>query len=519
MVKRLCALLVVMFLAAGCAGSSSEVRVQASSEPSLDVSQAGQSPIPDATSKAGLGSLARSDVFKDLDEAEPLTELDLLDFKPCGRPYMCAELEVPVDHNNLEAGSITLELGMLPATDEDRRIGVLLVNPGGPGSGMEDFLDYGAGLSPDVLEQFDVVGWNPRGVTADLRADCSDEAEDLQFIGALSDTVENEAKITEVAKQAAEACLESLDGREHLISTLQTVHDMDWIRQGLGEDQISYFGYSYGTTLGQFYADLYGTNVRAVVLDGVVDVSLSPEEVLVEQIKGFARVEDEIFAACLQDVRCPVVANPKGAYLQLMKRLEDEPLLNTAGEVVAGTGHAATALAAVSYYSSEVWGIFYEAFAEALAGNGMPLAELAWFYTRDGGGLGAFYSISCTDSARLSAADVASLVDQMTALAGALGRAAAAEAHMCVHWPETEPRPHRSLSASEAPPILVIGNRGDNATPYEWAVAVAEALATGVLVTYNGQGHTSYGSSTCVDEIVDEYLINLTVPPDGTECG
>ena len=439
--------------------------------------------------------------------------------RQCRRPYRCAELEVPADHGNPDAGSITLELGMLPAADEDRRIGVLLVNPGGPGQGMDGFLDYGAGLSPDVLDRFDVVGWNPRGATAATAPDCQDESEDLQFVGALSDTPENEARIAEAAERAAEACLEDLDGRENLIGTVQTVHDMDLIRQALGEEQISYLGYSYGTILGQFYADLYGRNARAVVLDGVVDSSLSPEDVLVEQVRGFARVADEVFAACRQDAACPLVGDPGAAYLQLMRRLESEPLLDAEGEVAAGPGHAAVALASVSYDPKEAWPILYEAFSEALNGDGTKMRELAWSYTRAAGGLGPFFSISCTDSGRMSADDVNRLVGRMTQAAGQFGRAAAAEARMCAYWSETEPRPRRAISAPEAPPVLVVGNKGDSATPYEWAVAVAESLDTGVLLAYDGQGHTSYGRDRCVDEIVDDYLINLTVPPDGTECG
>lgn len=426
---------------------------------------------------------------------------------------------MPADHGNPGAGSITLELGILPAADEDRRIGVLLVNPGGPGQGMDGFLDYGAGLSPEVLDRFDVVGWNPRGTTAAMTPHCQDESEELQLIGALSASPENEARIAQAAQQAAEACLAALDGQEHLIGTVQTVHDMDLIRQALGEEQISYLGYSYGTILGQFYADLYGPNARAVALDGVEDPSLSPEDALVAQVRGFARVADDVFAACRQQVACPAVGDPQASYFELMRRLESEPLLDADGEVVAGPGHAAMALASVSYESKEAWWVFYEAFSEALNGNGGKMQELAWSYTRAPGGLGPFFSIGCTDSGRMSADDVNRLVGRMTEAVGQFGRAAAAEARLCAYWPETDPRPRRAISAPEAPPILVVGNKGDGATPYEWAVAVAESLDTGVLLAYNGQSHTSYGRDRCVDEIVDDYLINLTVPPDGIECG
>ena len=439
-------------------------------------------------------------------------------FQDCGQAYLCAELEVPADHDDPDAGTITLELGVLPAGDPDRRVGVLLVNPGGPGGDMNSFLEYGAGLSERLLARFDVVGWNPRGVTSSLNPNCHDEAENLQLLGALSDTSENEAAIAEAAQQAAEACLAGLNGRAELISTVQTVHDMDLIRQALGEDQISYFGYSYGTVLGQFYADRYGPNARAVVIDGVLDASLTHEDVLVEQIRGFARVIDEVFDTCRRDAACPIVDDPKSAYLQLMADLEADPLLDAEGNALAGPGEAQLALVIVSYSSAEQWRLLYEAFAQALEGDGQQMHDLAQFYL-GAADFGSFYSISCTDGGRMSESDLDRLIGRMIEEAGEFGRAAAAEARMCVYWPDTETRPHEPVRAPDAASVLVIGNRGDNATPYEWAVAVAEVLETGVLLTYNGQGHTSYGRHPCVDEVVDNYLIDLVLSSEDIECG
>ena len=445
-------------------------------------------------------------------------ELDGVAFQDCGQAYLCAELEVPADHNDPDDGTITLELGMLPAGDPDLRIGVLLVNPGGPGGDMNSFLEYGAGLSDQLLARFDVVGWNPRGVTASLNPNCSDEAENLQLVGALSNTPENEAAIAEAARQAAEACLAGLDGRAGLIGTVQTVYDMDLIRRALGEDQISFFGYSYGTVLGQFYADRFGANARAVVLDGVLDTSLTHENVLVEQIRGFARVIDEVFDTCPTDRACPMVGNPKSAYLKLMNRLEADPLLDDEGNVLAGPGEAQLALVSVSYSSAEQWPLLYQAFAQALEGDGQMMHDLAQFYLETAD-LGSFFSISCTDGGRMSESDLDRLVGRMIEAAGEFGRAAAAEARMCVYWDDAEARPHEPVRAPDAASVLVIGNRGDNATPYEWAVAVAEALETGVLLTYNGTGHTSYGRHPCVDDAVDNYLIYLVLSSEDIECG
>ena len=519
-------LLATALIAAGCSDGvgSSASNVEPAEIPATATEAAPEATAPAPTEEAPEAPTegpAPTELPAPIEAPAPTAvqpEHEGIAFQDCGQVFLCAELEVPADHNDPDAGTITLELGMLPAGDPDRRIGVLLVNPGGPGGEMNSFLEYGAGLSDQLLARFDVVGWNPRGVTASLNPNCRGEAENLQLVGALSDTPENEAEIAEAAQQAAEACLAGLDGRAELIGTVQTVHDMDLIRQALGEDQINFIGYSYGTVLGQFYADQYGANSRAVVIDGVLDTSLTHEDVLVEQIRGFDRVIDAVFDACLQDGACPIVGNPKSAYLQLMDSLEANPLLDAEGNVLAGPGEAQLALVIVSYASSEQWPLLYQAFALALEGDGQMMHDLAHFYL-GAVDLGSFFSISCTDGGRMSESDLDRLIGRMIEEAGDFGRAAAAEARMCEFWDDTETRPHEPIRAPDAASVLVVGNRGDNATPYEWAVAVAEALETGVLLTYNGTGHTSYGLHPCVDEVVDNYLIDLVLPPEDIECG
>ena len=520
-------LMVVALIAAGCSDGTdapTASNVESTEIPATATEVPTEAAMPAPTEAPAPTPVAPAPTDEPVPtEAPPPTavqpEPEASIFQDCGQVYLCAELEVPADHNDPDAGTISLELGMLPAGDPDGRIGVLLVNPGGPGGDMNSFLAYGAGLSDQVLARFDVVGWNPRGVTASLNPNCHQEAEKLQLVGALSDTPENEAVIAEAAQQAAEACLAGLDGRSELISTVQTVHDMDLIRQALGEDQINFLGYSYGTVLGQFYADKYGAHARAVVIDGVLDTSLAHEDVLVEQIRGFARVIDAIFEACLADAACPIVGNPKSAYLQLMDSLETNPLLDAEGNVLAGPGEAQLALVIVSYSSEEQWPLLFRAFAQAWGENdGQMLHDLAQFYL-GAVDLGSFFSISCTDGGRMSESDLDRLVERMIEEAGDFGRAAAAEARMCVYWDDTETRPHEPVRAPDAASVLVIGNRGDNATPYEWAVAVAKALETGVLLTYSGQGHTSYGRHPCVDEVVDNYLIDLVLSSEDIECG
>ena len=438
-------------------------------------------------------------------------------FRECGQVYLCAEMEVSANHESPDAGTVTLELGMLPAGDPDHRIGVLLVNPGGPGGDMNSFLSFGAGLSERLLDRFDVVGWNPRGVMGSVPHGCRDEAERLMLLDPLPDSTEEEAALDDAAREVAEACLDGLGENAHLIGTEQTVADMDLIRQALGTEQISYVGFSYGSLLGLLYADQYGANARAVVVDGVVDPTLDFEDTSVGQIRGFARVVDDLFDGCRQDPECPLSANPAEAYDQLVVRVEEAPLLDAAGNVVLGPAEVPLALV-MAAYAPDTWTFFYEGLASALEGDGELLQRLALSYLESADS-GSFISISCTDAGRMSQAELERLIQRLGAEAGDFGRSAAASARPCQYWADTDPLPTDPIRATDAPAVLVIGNRGDNATPYEWAVSAAEALETGVLLTYNGQGHTSYGRHQCVNDVVDDYLIDLFLPPDDIECG
>ncbi len=484
------ALLAAALIAAGCS-SAADAPSAPSAEPAAEMAEA----VPTAVQPASGG----------------------LAFQDCGQAYLCAELEVPADHGDPGAATATLELGLLPAGDPDRRIGVLLVNPGGPGGDMNSFLEFGAGLSQQVLERFDVVGWNPRGVRGSIPHGCRAEAEHLMLLDPVPDTPEEQAALDKSAREAAEACMDGLGAYARLIGTEQTVIDMDSIRQALGEEQISYLGYSYGSLLGLHYAERFGSRARAIVLDGVMDPALDLAGQAVGQVRGFERVIDDIFDACRQDRQCPVSGDPEDAYNELAGRVEADPLLDADGGAAVGPAELVLALV-LAAYSPEIWPIFHQGLAAGLEGDGGILRELALSYL-ESVDHGSFISIGCSDTGRLSPAELDSLIRRLEEEAGDFGRASASSVLPCLYWADTEPLPVGPISAPDAPGVLVLGNRGDNSTPYEWAVAVAEALENGLLLTYNGQGHTSYGRHPCVDGVVDSYLIDLALPDEDVECG
>ena len=508
----------VGLLASGCSGSGSEHEPElvSSPDPTEQVTAAVDA-TPEQAAVPTVHSVPAVDSEPTPTAQTSVAESALLAFKDCGQVYLCAELEVPADHDNPDAGTVTLELGMLPAPNQSRRIGVLLVNPGGPGGDMNSFLSYRAGLTSRVLARFDVVGWNPRGVMGSVPHHCRDEAEMLMLLDPNPDTAEEEAALDDAAREVARACLESLGENARLIGTVQTVADMDFIRQALGEEQISYLGYSYGSLLGLLYADQYGANARAIVVAGAIDPALDSEDLAVGQLRGFARVFEDMLDACRQNPECPIPGDPAEAFRELASRVEEDPLLDPQGNVLVGPAEIwlATTFAA---YDPNQWEVLHGGIARALVGYGLQLHTMARRHlaTVDWGSL---ISIGCTDDGRMTDAQLERLNRLIGEEAGDLGRSSSSSARPCVYWTDTDPRPVETILAPEASAVLVIGNRGDNATPYEWAVSVAEILETGVLLTYNGQGHLSYRRHPCVNEVVDAYLIDLILPTDDIECG
>lgn len=475
-------------------------------EPPAD---AGESVTTDEPQPAGAAQ-------PDAAAGEP-TEPVPMAFGDCGELYLCATLAVPVDHDDPGGPALELAVGMIPAGDPSRRVGYLLVNPGGPGGGMQDFLNRGAGLSSAVLDRFDVIGWDPRGVGGSVPAGCRDEARDLYLLDPIPDSPGEREALDAAARTLAEACTAGLGDAVGHIGTIQVVRDMDAIRRALGAGTISYLGFSYGTLLGVHYAGMFGGHLRAAVLDGVIDPSLSGAETAVGQMVGFARAIDEMFAWCRADPDCPVTGDPAEAYDLLLERLDGAPSVDSAGRVTLDPARAILAVVVASY-SSDFWPFFFESLAMAVGGDGTMLGLLGESYV-DIADLGALVSIGCTDGGAPTRAELDALTSALIEVAGGFGEAAAVGALPCEYWPvATGTLPVGPIAAPEAPPILVLGNQGDNATPHEWAVSVARQLASGVLVSYDGDEHTSYGRSACVDRVVDDYLIDGMVPPGDVDC-
>jgi pimeloyl-ACP methyl ester carboxylesterase len=294
---------------------------------------------------------------------------------------------------------------------------------------------------------------------------------------------------------------------------------MDFIRSALGEQRITYVGYSYGTFLGATYADMFPTRVRAAVLDGAIDPEVDMVQTSVEQAVGFQRAFDNFLASCTSPSSCALRndGDPRAAYDRLEAEVEANPI--KVGSRSVGPGVLEMGVAA-ALYSQRLWPTLANALHAALAGDGAPVLSLMDALTQrqaDGSYsplFSAFYATSCLD--RPAPTDP-TVWDKAAAQAAAeapdFGASNVYGGLVCAYWKVPPVDSERAIHAAGAPPILVIGTTDDPATPYKWAQALASELDKGVLLTRVGEGHTSSGSSNgCVTAAVNAYLINETIP-------
>jgi pimeloyl-ACP methyl ester carboxylesterase len=446
----------------------------------------------------------------------------VIEWSACGAGE-CGRLAVPLDHDAPQA-TIDLALYRRPAGDPDLRIGSLLVNPGGPGaSGVE--LARGADnfLPEDVLDRFDVVGWDPRGTGDSAPVRCGNRL-DYLFSGDTGPDDPGEWQALDaISRRFAEACGAGT-GTDLLanISTLDTVRDMEQIRLGLGEERLTFVGFSYGTTLGSLYATLYPDRVRAMVLDGAVDTSLSGAELVIQQSEGLERAFDAFVADCRADPGCPVDGEPAAVYEAVDLAVESGRLRGGSGAGRVVTPAMFDVAVSAALYHESTWPDLAAALESADDGDGRGLLDLLDGYLdRAADGTysvewAAFLAISCLDGPSVGSAEAYRAVAAAAAArAPRFGAPNVGLGLACAFWPVPPAAPLPPVAAPGAAPIVVVGTTGDPITPMPWSAALARQLAgSGHLVLVDRRSHTSFGSgSVCVDDPVAAYLVDLTLPP------
>lgn len=451
--------------------------------------------------------------------ASTTTTLALPDAAPvawdrCGGGFECGAVAVPVDYADPTGPSVQLALIRRPAGDSERRIGSLLVNPGGPGSSGVRRVRRGFVVGPEVAERFDLVGFDPRGVGGSDPIACGATVPAFRALDLGPDSTDEQGALEAAAAAVAAECSTAEGARLAHLGTVEVARDVEMIRKALGEPQISFVGLSYGTFIGLLWAERYPSSVRAMVLDGVVDPSAEGATTSRDQIRAVDDILDAIDTTCGADPNCPL-RDDGGvlvAYDELASRVE-------AGVGSAlGVGPTQLAYAALySTYGSEYWPRLWEALDEGLRGDLSGVASMASSFT----GLVAyapFALVSCLDAPHpTGAAEWRSDARRSDRLSPRFGAVLANELLPCAFWPHSSFVPHE-VSAPGTPAILVLGSTGDAATPYDQAKRVAERLDDGVLLPVDIAGHVALGDSDCAEAATTRYLVDLAVPAPGSRC-
>ena len=413
------------------------------------------------------------------------------------------------------------------AKDQATRIGSLLMNPGGPGESGIEFLRSDVSSLSNLNRRFDLVTWDPRGVAGSTPVTCVDGPQEDAYLAidsVLDDPQEKQAAI-QADKDFAAGCQRRSGALLPFMDSGSTARDMDQIRQAVGDAQLTYLGFSYGTYIGQWYAHLFPTHVRALSLDGVVDPAVSANDSLLGQVVGFEENLKAFLADCRSRTSCGYgrTGDPGAKLNALMARLDATPL--NVGSRQLTRSLAMTGLL-VTLYDQSLWRYLDQGLTAAENGDGRILLLLADAYNhRNADGTysnlfnGAFHSTYCLDFPVPSDIAVYDRLGPAFVKASPLfGPWSQYSNLQCAYWPVKPKNQQGPLTVSGAPPILLVGGTNDPATPYAEAQSVNRQIQGSVLLTRQGNGHTSYDSSACAHAAEDAYLINLTLPAAGATC-
>ncbi|MHA7283133.1 alpha/beta hydrolase [Arthrobacter sp. TMS2-4] len=489
---------------------------------------------PDSRPDPPVGTVETADPASigDVDaDLQPFYTQDV-QWEGCEGSFSCATIEVPLDY--ADPGRASIDLAAIRADASGDAQGTILINPGGPGGSgvniVKDSLDY---VTSDRLrEDYDVVGFDPRGVNRSSAVECYTDAEQDE---ARQETYPVDAPPDELfdlmtvdAKEFADVCAERTGELLGFVDTESAARDMDILRALVSDEKLNFLGFSYGTQLGATYAELFPERAGRLVLDGAIDPSLSNEEITLGQADGFEKALRAYVADCLEGSECPYTGTVDDGVRQiqdLFTAVEREPMTAEDGRRVPISTFVQGFI--LPLYDNGNWPTLTQAVSDALEGDAstmLYLADLAAEREPDGTYAGnstaAFLSVNCLDYPMTSdPAQMRADEEELVAASPTFGRFLAFGGVTCAAWkypPVLDPAPVQAVGAD---PIVVIGTTGDPATPYGWSTALADQLESGVHVTWDGEGHTAYGrSNDCILDLVDDFFIDGTVPEDGARC-
>ena len=443
----------------------------------------------------------------------------------------CGLLSVPVDYADPDGDVARLAMIRFTATGD--KIGSMVINPGGPGeSGVEAAVSMLSTVPQSVRERFDVVGFDPRGVASSTPAVwCNSDADNdrLRADPQVDYSPEGVEYIENETKAFIERCVDK-SGEELLanIGTINVAKDLDAIRAALGDEKLTYLGYSYGTRIGAAYAEQFPEKVRAMILDGAVDPNADPLQADIRQAAAFQTAFNDYAADCAKQPDCPLGTDPAKA-VEVYKSLVDPLVENPAKtDDPRGLSYSDAIVGTIqTLYSPNLWRYLTQGLTELEAGRGDTMLALADLYMRrDSQGhynnsTDARVAVNCVDRPPVTDRDKIVAQDRKLREVAPFMSYGEFTGHAplstCAFWPVPPTSEPHELDVEGLPPILVVSTTNDPATPYQAGVDLARQLG-GTMLTFEGTQHTVvFQGNACVDEIAARYLIDVVVPPD-TRC-
>ncbi|KOG57861.1 proteinase [Streptomyces virginiae] len=459
-----------------------------------------------------------------------------LTWRECGVPgFECSTMKAPLDYANPGSGQdVDIAVARRKATGPGKRLGSLLVNPGGPGGSGIGYLQAYAGIGypAAVRAQYDMVSFDPRGVERSNPVECLDgpAMDKYTQVDQTPDDAAERAELVAAFKEFAAGCEKNAQRVLPHVSTVEAARDMDLLRAVLGDEKLTYVGASYGTLLGATYADLFPDRVGRLVLDGAMDPARPALELNRDQTEGFETAFTSFAKDCAKQADCPLGKGDPDAVAARLKeffrKVDAQPVPSGDPKRPLGESLATTGVIA-ALYDESAWPQLREALSSAMNGDGSGLLSLAdSYYEREADGkyanlMFANAAVNCIDQppAFTGPEAVDSALPSFEKASPVFGAGLAWASLNCTYWPVKATGKARELTAKGAPPIVVVGTTRDPATPYKWAQALAGQLDSGTLLTYDGDGHTAYGrGSDCIDTAINRYLLEGKPPEANKKC-
>ena len=449
--------------------------------------------------------------------------------------FSCAVITVPLDYANPKGETISIAVKKRAATGGHAQ-GALFINPGGPGDSGVSFAERaGNAFSPDLLEAYDIIGFDPRGVGSSTAITCSSDddsssgtAEPSAEAASGGDSYEEWAESTRQSfQELTEKCAANTEPAALLdhVDTVSAARDLDILRALAGQEKLNYLGFSYGTYLASVYAETFPGNTGRMVLDGAIDPSLSLAEQGLGQAKGFEQALRTYVDYCQASTGCPLSGGTDAGVQQvrnLITSANSTPLPTSDPNRTVTGSDIVTALSEYLYTTEQNWPPLTSALDQAINhhdGSAFAVAEEQDSTSKDDSG-GAFQAVTCLDyPVEGDTATWAAQYEEAKRVAPIFGNTSVGMDLVCSVWGHNGTRKPTQIHAHGAAPILVVGTTGDPATPYAWSKSLAEQLDSGQLLTWEGNGHTAYGGDApCVNDAIDAYLLSGTMPKEGLTC-